>query len=180
MLAKRVQAVFSFQVRCVRFFWGVKKPQPNCLVVDFNLGFPTVVLFVDACKTGFVVAALSILRVLRVSRFSQIGYPVVSSVAVDVIKLFFRPFSSNIQPRQSMRGVQYVVQSDGYVPMPHAAASYISGATAPARHVPPKDAGFRVVGYKRLKAVLRDSFGVHALYNIKQGWKRQLQFSGSV
>ena len=168
MLAKRVQVVFCFQIRLMRFFWRSKQPQANRLVIDFDFCQPLVVFLTNTWKTTFVVLAFAVLRILRISGFTQIVNLVVTSVAVNVVQLMRGPFAVNVQPRQSMRGVQYVVQSDGYVPMPHAAANYISGTASPARHVPPKNAGFRVVGHERFKAVLRDSFAVHDLNNIRQ------------
>jgi len=168
MLAKRVQVVFCFQIRLMRFFWRSKQPQANRLVIDFDFCQPLVVFLANAWKTTFVVLAFAVLRILRISGFTQIAKPVVASVAVNVVQLMRGPFAVNVQPRQTVRGVKYIVKSDCDVAVSHAAPRCVAGSAPPTRHVPAKNSSARIVSYKRFKAISRDSFAVHDLNNIRQ------------
>ena len=87
MLAERMQAVFSRQIRCVCFLGGVKQPKANSLVIQFNLSFPTVVFAAYSGITRFVVAPFLILRVLGISGFSQVTQSVVGAIFVSVMVL---------------------------------------------------------------------------------------------
>ena len=168
MLAKWVQVVFCFQIRFMRFFWRSKQSQTDRLVIDFNFGEPFLVFLANAGKSTFVVFALTVLRVLRVSGFSQIADAIVRSVAVNVIQLMRGPFTINVQPCQPMRGVKNVIEPDCNVAMSHSASGYIARSASSPRHVPAKNSRVWVVGHKRFETVLRNSFAVHDLNNIKQ------------
>ena len=166
MLTKRVQVVFCLQIRLMRFFWRSKQAQTNRLVVDFDFCQPLMVFFANAWKAAFVVSALAILRILRIGSFSQVADSVVASVAVNVVQLMRRPLPVNVQPRQTVGGVQYIVEPDRNVAVFHAATRCVSRPAPPARHVPTKNPGIRVIQHKRFEAVLRDIFAVHDLNNI--------------
>jgi len=168
MLAKGVQVVFGFQISLMRFFWSGKQPQTNRFVVDFDFCQPLVIFLANACKTTFVIPALAILRILRISGFSQIDNSIVFPVAVNVVQLMRGPFSLNVQPCQTVRGVKYIVKSDRNVSMFHAATRCVSWPAPPTRHVPTKNSNIWVVRHKRFKAILGDVFAVHDLNNIMQ------------
>ena len=168
MLAKRVQVVFCFQIRIPRFFRRSKQSQSDRLVVDFDFRQPLVIFLANACKTTLIVPALAILRVLRVSGLPQVTNAVISPVAINVVQLARRPLTVNIQPRQTMRSVEHVVEPDCDIPISHAAASCVARSAPPTSHVPPKNSCVWGVYNKRFKPVLRDVFAVHDLNNISQ------------
>jgi len=173
MLAKRMQVVFCLQVRFMRFFGRGKQAKPNNLVVDFDFRTPLVVFLANARKAAFVVFALAVLCVLGVCCLAQIGYAVVRSVAVNVVKLMGRPFAMNVQPRQSMRGVQYVVKPNANVPVLHAATRSVARPTATTRLIPCKNARVSVIVDDFPQAGLSQLVGIHDLNNIKQAMRCQ-------
>ena len=173
MLAKRMQVVFCLQVRFMRFFGCGKQANPNRLVVDLDFGKPLAVFLANAWKAAFVVFALAVLCVLGVCRLAQIGNTVVRSVAVNVVKLMRRPFAMNVQPRQSMRGVQYVIKPNADVSVFHAATRSIARPTATTRLVPCKNARVGVIVDDFPQTGLSHLFGIHDLNNIKQAMRCQ-------
>lgn len=168
MLAERMQAVFSCQIRGVSFFGCIKQPQTNRFVVQFNFGFPTIVFSAYTCVARFVVAALSILRVFCVCSFSQIAQTVVRTIFVDVIKLLCRPRAVRVQPRQPMRCVQHVVYADANIAVAHSASCRVTRTATPSGFVPCKFTRIRIVVDQFTKSCLSKWFGVHGLNNIKQ------------
>lgn len=168
MLTERVHAVFSRQIRCVSFFWGVKQSQTNSLVVQLNFGFPTLVFLAYACVARFIVFAFSVLRIFCVCRFSQVAQTIVSAIIVNVVKLMRGPHPMRIQPRQPMSGVQHVIHANANVTVVHSAPRRIAGAATPSGFVPCKFARIRVVVNQFTKLCLSKLFGAHGLHNIKQ------------
>jgi hypothetical protein len=67
-----------------------------------------------------------------------------------------------------VRGVKYIVKSDCDVTVFHTTARCVAGSAPSTSHVPTKNSSVWVVRYERFKAVLRDSFAVHDLNNIRQ------------
>lgn len=168
MLTKRMQAVFSRQIRGVRFFGRIKQAQADCLVVEFDFGFPAIVLPAHACVASLVVAALSILCVFCVCSFSQVAQTIVRTIFVDVVKLLSGPRTVRVKPRQPMRGVQHVVHADANVAVAHSASCRVAGTATPSGFVPCKFARIRVVIDQFAEPCLGKWLGVHGLNNIKQ------------
>ena len=163
-----MQAVFSRQIRGVRFFGCIKQSQANRFVVQLNFGSPSIVFPTHTCVARLVVAALSILRVLCVCSLSQVAQTVVRTILVDVVKLLRGPRTVRVQPRQPMRGVQHVVHADANVAVAHSTARRIAGATTPSGFAPCKFARIRVIVDQFTESCLRKMFGTHGLHNIKQ------------
>jgi hypothetical protein len=67
----------------------------------------------NTSSPGFVktVAAL-ILPVLGLRHVAQVLYPIIRTVAVDVVDLIFGPIASLYRPRNSMGGIAFVVDAD--------------------------------------------------------------------
>ena len=173
MMAKWVQLLLGFKVRIVCDFGRRKQAQSNRFVVNFDLRKPLAVFFADARKAAFVVYTFTVLRVLSVCGFSQVTKSVVGADSVDMVNLANRPFAVDVQPSQSMRGVQRVIQPDTGVPVLHSASGFIAGATSAPRHVPGKNAGVAVILDQILQAGLRKLCGSHASYYIKQAGRCQ-------
>lgn len=173
MLAERMQAVFSRQIRGISFFGRIKQPQADCLVVQLNFGFPAIVFPAHTCVASFVVAAFLILRVFRVCSLSQIAQTVVRTVFVDVVKLLCRPRTVRVQPRQPMRGVQHVIHADANVAVAHSAPRRVARAAAPSGFAPGKFSRIRVVVDQLAESCLGKLFCTHGLHNIKQAEGRQ-------
>ena len=168
MLTKRMRAVFSRQIRCVCFLGGVKQPKANSLVIQFNLSFPTVVFAAYSGITRFVVAPFLILRVLGISGFSQVTQSVVGAIFVNVVKLICGPKTINMQPRQSMRGIQNIVHTNANVTVAHSAPSRIARSATASGFIPSKLACIGIVMDQFAKPSLGKLFSVHGLNNIKQ------------
>lgn len=168
MLAKRVKAVFSLEIRRPRFLGRIKQSKPYRLVVDFYLGEPLFVFFAHAYKTAAVIFSLSVLCVLGICRLPQIDKSVVSAVAVNVVKLMFWPFASHVKPCKPVRGIQHVVKTNANVPGCHLTSSFVPASTTPARLVPSKDAGFRAIIDKLVKPRLRYNLSFHDFDYINQ------------
>lgn len=168
MLAKWMQAVFSRQIRGVSFFWGIKQPQTNCFVIQFNFGFPLVVFSVYSCVASFVISALPVLRVFGVCSFSQIAQSVVRSVFVNMVKLMRGPAPISVQPCQPMRSVQNVVYPNTNVIVSHSASSRVAGAATSSSFIPCKLARIKIVIDQFTESRLRQLFGVHDLNDINQ------------
>ena len=173
MAAKWVQLLLGFKVHIVRGFGRREQTQSNRFVVNFDLSKPFVVFFADARKAAFVVYTFTVLRVLSVCSFSQVTKSVVGANSVDMVKLASRPFAVDVQPSQSMRGVQRVIQPDTGVPVLHAASGFIARTTPAPRHVPGKNAGVAVILDQILQAGLRKLCGSHVSYYIKQAGRCQ-------
>ena len=173
MAAKWVQLLLGFKVHIVRGFGRREQTQSNRFVVNFDLSKPFAVFFADARKAAFVVYTFTVLRVLSVCSFSQVTKSVVGANSVDMIKLASRPFAVDVQPSQSMRGVQCVIQPDTGVPVLHAAPGFIARTTSAPRHVPGKNACVAVILDQILQAGLRKLCGSHAPYYIKQAGRCQ-------
>jgi hypothetical protein len=163
-----MQSMFSRKICDVRFLWGVKQPQTNGFVVQLNFSFPLVVFSVYAGVAGFIVSALSVLRVFGICGFSQIAQSVVRTVFVDVVKLMRGPAPINVQPRQPMRGVQNVVYPNTNVIVSHSASSRVAGAATSSGFIPCKLARIKIVIDQLTESRLRQLFGVHGLNDIKQ------------
>lgn len=168
MLAKRVQVAFCLQVRFMRLFGRRVQAKTNDLVVDLDFSQPFAVLCAYARKAAFVVFALAVLCVLGVRCLAQVGNSVVSTVAVNVVKLMRGPNAMNVQPRKPMGRVQNVIQADANVPVSHTASGFVAGTTTAARLVPCKNAGVGSVIHKFPQTGLGHFIGVHDLNNIKQ------------
>lgn len=174
MLAKRVKVAFCFQIRFMRLFWRCVQTKPHDFVVNFDFGKPFSVFCSHAWKAAFVVFAFAVLCVLSVCCLAQIGNSVVSTVAVNMVKLMRRPNAMYVQPRKPVSRVQDVIQADANVPVSHTASSFVAGTTTAARFVPCKNAGVGIVINKFLQADLRHLIGIHDLNNIKQVVRCQL------
>lgn len=173
MLAKRMKAAFSRQIRCVRFLRRSEQPQTNWFIVNLDLGKPLIVLGAHAGETAFVVFSQAILSVFGVCRLAQIVNSVVSPVAVNVVKLICRPTPVNVHPCQPMSGVQDVIQADANVPIFHFAPRRASGTAPPPRFVPSKYPRIGRVVNQFVKSGLRDILSFHGLDYINKAAVKQ-------
>ena len=146
---------FSSDIGFMRRFRSFKQTYADRHVVYFYLGQPFVVFFANAGKSAFVGARSLILRVFGICNRTKISYAVVRAVAVYMINLLCGPLSVNIQPRQTMRCVQRVVQSDSDVAMPHSTPSHRTFSAPAPRDGPRKSPGFWVVIKKRAQSICR-------------------------
>lgn len=153
--------MFSFQICLMRFFWCGKQTQSNDNVVIFDFCHPLMVFLSNAGKTAFVIFAAPILGVFGVSSFTKIAKSVVCTITIYVVNLIRRPILGNIQPCQSVRRVQHVVQSYGYISVFHATARNISSSATPPRQVPSKNTSARLVVNQGKEARMGDSCILH-------------------
>ena len=158
--------MLSRQVRLIRLFRCIKQAQPNSFVVKFDLCYPFAILLANAHVATFTACLMAVLRVLGNSRFAKITQTVVRSVSVNVIYLICRPDTMYVQPRQAMRQVQNVVQSNGAVAVLHVGPSQRALPTLAARYAPRKQSRVWVVVDQLSKAVLRKFWRVHNSHNI--------------
>ena len=155
----------SQNISLMRFFGSVKQPYANRFVINFYFRQPFAVFFSDTQKTAFIAWSwfARILRVLHIGNFAQIDPTVVRSVAVYVIYLFCGPISCLVEPRQSVRKIQNIVQTYNNVSVLGDAPGLVSNASPSARFSPSKDAFVRAIMHKFFKAFWRHDVNINAV-----------------
>ncbi len=97
---------FRGKVGGVGFVRGVKKAEKEPLPVGPNLRSPTLIGLVprNAEKSrGVVLLRSQLILLIRGLRYvTQVCYPVIGPVAIDVIDLLLRPRAVGVEPSQSM------------------------------------------------------------------------------
>lgn len=161
-----MQRLLCCQICLMRLFGRVKQTQPDHFVIKLDLGKPFAILLANAHVAAFSFRLMSVLGVLSVRSFSKVAQAVVRSIAVNVVNLFRRPRSMYVQPGQSMRQVQDVVQPNSSVACLQSCASQSAGTTFATRHAPRKQARVRVVVDQLFQAVVRKFWNVHNKHNI--------------
>ena len=161
--------MFSRQVCLMGFFRRVKQTKPNTFVVQFNFGFPALVLSTHAGVTRLVVFSFSVLRVFGVRSLSQIAQPIVRPIIVDMIDLMRRPNTVNVQPSKPVGRVQHVVKADANIAVAHSTSCRVARTATPSSFVPCKFSRIRVVVDQFAQTLLGKLFSVHDLNNIRQG-----------
>jgi len=103
----------------MRFFWRIEAALANALAVGHDLHDPFALMLGNAQKSGLVGFSwfAYVLQIAKTRYFSKIVKSVVKFVAVNVINVARRPFTSHVQPRQPVRQSFLVV--DGYGPVAH-------------------------------------------------------------
>jgi len=158
------------QISLMGFFRRVKKAQPNGFVVDFNFRQPAFIFSPHACVAALVIAAApAIMRVFKVGGFTQICKTVIRAVTVYVVDLVRRPVTRHVKPRQSMREMQRVIQTNNIVTVFHPTTGFAAGRTFSPFCIPSKDAGFGVIIYKMAKTFYRN-LCLHDTVNINN-WR---------
>ena len=118
------------QISLVRFFGRVKPRFAYALAVDHYLHTPFSLVGANTQKT-YLVSFRSlphILQIFSARHLAKIAKSVVQSVAVNMIYVLRRPFTGYVKPRQSMRQLFAVVDSN----------SPIAGDLLRPRHAPYK------------------------------------------
>lgn len=161
-----MQRLFSCQVRLMRLFRRVKQAQTDHFVVKLDLRQPFVILLTNAHKSAFTFRFASVLSVFGISSFAKIAQTVVRSITIDVVKLFCRPNPMHIQPSQSVRKIQNVVQTNSAVAVLHVGSGQRTRAAFAAGQTPRKQSRVWVVVDQLAKAVLRKFWCVHNSHNI--------------
>ena len=143
--------------------FGRKDAKMVVATIDGNLCLPPIPVSAHAKQfRGVVYAAGSkVLQVLGVGDIAQIFYPVVRSIAVDVINEVFRPTSVIVEPRNAMRPIPNTVYPDQKVSiMIYTARGFaaLCGLVAPA-NAPCKDPRSRIV-VEKFAHTLRGKIGL--------------------
>ena len=164
---------FSRKIRLMGFFWRVKKTQPDGLVIDFYFRQPTFIFGANAGEPAFIDAAfLPILRIFHISRFAQIAKSVVCAVAVNMVYLLQWPLACLMQPRQPVRQMKSVIQSNGLIPISHSTPCFGPRRTTTPPSVPRKHPGFGVIVDQFTKP-LGCKFVFHSSVNINKAMESQ-------
>lgn len=150
-----MMTLLGFAIRGVRFFWGVKQPQTNRLVIDLYFGQPLAVFFANALKTAFILRVGPVVRVLKIGRFTKVFKTVVSSNAVNVVYLICRPISSHIEPRQTVRQIKRVVYAYDAVSVPHRATRSFTDAAPTSFFGPSKFSRLLVIMHQFSQPICR-------------------------
>ena len=128
-----MQRLLSRQVCLMRFLGRIKQAQTNHFVIKLDFGQPFATLLANAHVAAFTFRFAPVLRVFGVSGFAKIAQTVVRSVAIDVVKLFCRPNPMHIQPSQSVRKIQNVIQPNSAVAVLHVGTGQRARAAFAAR-----------------------------------------------
>jgi hypothetical protein len=143
----------------MRFSWRYKTAKINSLIFHGNSCSPLSVNWANAKKSrGIVFLRFSaILAVNLCWCIAQITKSVVASIAVKMINIFFRPFSSHVKPCKAMEKIRFAVNNHipifpGRVIIPR----HLSGApsSAPGIGFARKNPRFWIVVQELLKPLL--------------------------
>ena len=148
-------------MRRVRSF---KQPKPYGLVVNFDFRQPLAVFAAHTGKSAFVAARRFVPCIFHVANRTQIAPPVVGAVAVNVVNLFGRPLPGHIQPSQSVRQMQCIINADDNVAITHFAPSFVAQTAPPSRFSPSKLACFGAIMHQRFKSFCRQTHST--LHNV--------------
>lgn len=170
MRAKRMILIARFLVGFAGLFRRGKQTQSNRFVIDFYFRKPFAAFSPNARIAAFIIAAFSaVMCVFNVGRLTQIANSIVRSIPVNMVNLMRRPVACRIQPSQTMREIQYVIQPDNVVPIFHAASRLRPLSAAASFNTPSKFAGVGVVIEKIAEAFKRN-FILHGIVNINH-WR---------
>ncbi len=99
------------------FFWCIKTTYLDMLTVEHYLRAPFSLMERYASKTRCIIAVWVsyVVHILRSAYVAQIIKSVVNFVAVYMIDVMIRPFTSHIKPSQSMRAISPAF--NGYAPV---------------------------------------------------------------
>ena len=149
---------FSQDIRLMRFLWRFKQTYAYRSVIHFYFCQPFAVFFSHAKKTAFTAPATSILRIFLVRNLAQIRKLIVGAVSIDMVNLICRPLTINVKPSQTVRQIQYVIQSDTYISVFHFAPRHVAQSATTSNFSPRKQTSVWVIAQKFFK-----SFGRHAV-----------------
>ena len=134
MIAKRMQFGLGGKVRSVSNFWTIKKTEPKAFSTKFDLGNPSAFLFIPAHskKSTFVIliSALSVMNIFRSSRLPKIGYGVVGSDAISMVKLTGRECTMHVHPCQPVSEIASPVNQNSDVSVCPDVPGYASGVSS--------------------------------------------------
>jgi hypothetical protein len=107
----------QYQIRFMRFFWGVKPGFADFCSVKHYLRSPLTLMSADAKQTNFIgFSGFSHILKVAVSRhLAQIAETVVALVPIYVVDMLRGPFTRYISPRKTVREVLTVI--NGYSPV---------------------------------------------------------------
>lgn len=170
MRAKRMIFLAGFFIGLAGIFRLVKQAQTNGFVVNLNFRQPSVAFGAYTCVPAFVVAAFAtIVRIFNIGRFAQITKTIISPIPVDVVNLMRRPFTCHIQPSQTMRKIQHVVQPNNIIAVFHTATRF-SPLRAPAPFDAPRKPTCGGVIIDKVKKAVRRKLVLHNSVNINH-WR---------
>lgn len=162
-----MKSLFCLYVSSIGRFRRVKTSESNGFVVDFNFSYPFRTGFSNACKTAFVSRVFrAVLSVFSIGGFAKVAQPVVRAIPVYMIQLVRRPLTVNVQPRQPMRRVQSVVQSEYLISVLKQAACFVAQPAFFTGDRPSKNASFWIIADELKKSLLSDKVFFHASNNI--------------
>lgn len=97
---------------------GVKASKVPPLTVDSNFSDPRLALLMNAGQPGLIVRAqLPVLCVLTHGGQAKISYPVIRSVAIDMVYVAGREFAEDHQPNQPVFVISFAVDLAGSIPV---------------------------------------------------------------
>ena len=155
---------FSQDIRLMRFLWRFKQTYAYRSVIHFYFCQPFAVFFSHAKKTAFTAPATSILRIFLVRNLAQIRKLIVGAVSIDMVNLICRPLTVNVKPSQTVRQIQYVIQSDTYISVFHFAPRHVAqSATAP-RFSPRKQPRIGAIVEKFVQSFWRHAVNINPVW----------------
>ena len=170
MRAKRMIFFTRFLVGFAGLFWRGKQTQSNGFVIDFYFRKPFLAFNSNTRIAAFVIAAfLAVMRVFNVGSITQIANAIVRSISVYVVNLMRRPATCRMQPSQTMREIQHVIQPNDIIPAFHAAPRPRPLSAATPFDAPSKFTCGGVVIKQIVKTVYR-KFIFHGTVNINN-WR---------
>ena len=159
-----------FLIGFAGLFWRGKQTQSNRFVIDFYFRKPFVAFNPNTRVAAFVVAAFStVMRVFNVSGLAQITNAIVRSISVYMVNLMRRPTTCRMQPSQTMREMQHVIQPNNIIPAFHSASRPRPLSAATPFDAPSKFTCGAVVIKQIVKAIYR-KFVFHGTVNINH-WR---------
>lgn len=149
MIAEWMKPGFSGKVRSVSDFWTIKETEPKTFSTKLDLGNPSAFLFIPthSKKSAFVilVRALSVMNIFRSSRLPKIGYGVVGSDAISMVKLPGRESTMHVHPCQPMSEIASPVNQNSDVPVCPDVSGDTSGVSTAPRIGAGKNPGIRAI-----------------------------------
>ncbi len=112
--AARMKKAFCFYVGLMRQLFGFKSSQVFSHTVDMYAGAPLLPISGNSKQSALVVFSgyLNVLHICSLRNIPKVGYPIVASAAIYVIKLAARPASMHVKPSKPVRLIDHAIYAN--------------------------------------------------------------------
>lgn len=116
------------QIAARSIFFGAETGNAYPFAVNQYLHCPRTISrrYATVFRQSVFIGARNIMQICRTAHIAQIAKTVVCSIAIYVVDMILRPFSSHVQPRQPMFGNGFFADKNSTVSITHLRASALT------------------------------------------------------